>query len=162
MALRDDLLPVADLGSQLARDFGLSRYAVSVRVRTWNGDIGDVAAGFTDSTMPIDPPPSVNVMSPLQAQIAGIMMAAGTVEDLYWKLEDITPQYLDAHGSIIGGFTPAQLFPPVGPNQELEYILTGDDGVPFSCTVVEKEFDDPFEYNVILREKRRRTEQNAP
>lgn len=163
MTLRDTLLPIADLGNKLSAQFGLSRYAVSVRTRTWKGDIGDAVAGYTDVLLVMVPPPDVTVMSPFSQQLAGIMMAGGTVEDRYFKIDSLTPQYKDALGNVLGGFTPAQLDPPaLDVKTEINYLLTGDDGITIECNVVLRDFTDPFGYQIIVREKRRRTEQNAP
>jgi hypothetical protein len=162
VSLRDDLLPVAALEQQLAAQFGLSRYAVAIRTRTWNVAIGD-PSGFSDSVITVTPSPAVSLLSPFAAQMAGIMMAGGTIEDRYWKLDKFTPQYTDPTTGAIAGYTPPQLAPMAANERtEITYLLTGDGGVTLECNLVAKDFTNPFEYSLTVREKRRRTEQNAP
>jgi hypothetical protein len=162
MALRDDLLPLMDLSSQLQQDFGLPRYAVTVRVRTWAGAFGDGGA-HTDADLPILPSCDVQLMKPFSAQMSAIMMAGGTIEDRYFKISGLTPRYTDPTTGTPGGYTPQELAPKTDNEKtEVVYLLTGDDGIALECTLVAKEFDDPFEYVLTVREKRRRTDQNTP
>lgn len=161
MPLRDDLLSLMDLSSQLQADFGLPRYAVKIRVRTWAVAFGDGGA-HSDVDLDILPSCDVQLLKPFAMQMMGIMMAGGTVEDRYFKVNGLTPAYSNPNSGS-GGYTPQQLAPIASSERtEVVYLLTGDDGVPIECTLIQKEFDDPFEYTLTLREKRTRTDRNTP
>lgn len=63
MTLRDELQPVVDESRQLVADLGFRVYAVTVRVRTWDG--GEIGRGETDDADTVlSPPPKVASPSP--------------------------------------------------------------------------------------------------
>lgn len=153
MSLRDDLLPVVDLGNQLAQDFGLSRFAVTIRRRTWSGTrIGDGTP--TNQDLVMSPPPTVTFKSPFREQMTAIMASGGTIRDRYYEISDITPAYTNADGST-AGYTPEQLRLTVGPDLgtvECVVVLVGDDGMARECKQVIFEDGDPFAYSMIVQE----------
>ncbi len=155
MALRDSLLPVAELGSKLAQQFGLHRYTVTIHTRTWPTAVGGVGeTPVISPSVTISPTPKVAVLSPVAAQQMGIMMSGGTVEDRLFKITGITPAYVK--NGVPGGYTPAQIAPTTAnPLVDIAVILLGDDGIAMECSIVGREFDKPFGYTLIVREKHR-------
>lgn len=110
MTLRDDLIPVIDDARQLIDDFGLRRFTVVVRKRTWSG--GQLGLGTaTNVDLTLSPKPKVGDVpenlafgepgkyetgdrlvrkisaSYTRAQLDGGTLAAG--EELVWMLDDI-------------------------------------------------------------------------
>lgn len=146
MGFREDLLPVFNELRDLPNDFGLNRYAVKVRVRTYQSTIGDTDNPVVNDTA-IEPRPKVELQSPNANQMSGNMMSGGTVFDRYFKVSSITPKHS------AGGYTPQQLKPAISPNQDLCYVLTGDDGVDIECTLVEWDFSGAFGYKLTLQSR---------
>lgn len=158
MSVRDRILPALAKANAIIASLGLQRTAVTIRLRTWAGarvgDDGGQNPRYVDVLTPITPTPSVSMMSPYAMQMAGIMTSAGDVEDRYLKIGDITPQYTDPTTGLRLGYTPQQLKQLITPgtrNQEVAFILTGDDGVPRTATLVITDFTDPFEYTLTVR-----------
>lgn len=143
--IRDSLLPVVDALRQLPNSFGLRRYSVAIRSRTWSGNYpGELTPTDTDTV--INPPPRVRNVSPEEVASSG-----GTYEAGDYMIEAITPSYTSLTGTT-GGYTPAQLRirPGAGSNNDVAIILTGDEG-SFECELVKANFDRPFRYWLVAR-----------
>lgn len=140
--LRDDLLPVVDELRQLPTDFGVRRYAVTLRRRTWSG--GSPGRGTaTDADVVLTPRPRVR---PITTQ--EIASSGGTYREGDWVVTSITPSY----GT--GGYAPSALnLRPASAAEDVTVILTGDEGT-VECDVVELWFNRPFTYEVVVRERR--------
>jgi hypothetical protein len=97
MSVRDRILPVVDRARAKIAQLGLRRYRVIIRRRTWAGrTVGDTAgqnSGFTNTDLELAPTPKVELLSPAGAQLAGIIPSGGSIEDRYFKISGITPQY---------------------------------------------------------------------
>lgn len=153
MSLRDDLLPVADTLRGLPQQFGLRRFAVTLRRRVWPGD--EIGSGTpTNQDLVLLPSPRVRYLPPFARQMEAILAAGGKITDRYYRVDKITPYYLDSNGNP-GGYTPDQLRLRVGPdlpNVEPVAVLVGDDGIAFECTQVILEIDRAFGYSMILQQ----------
>lgn len=145
--LRDELLPVFDELRGLIEEFGLRRYTLTVRQRTWSG--GTAGAGTpTDVDTDILPSPKVRQLTP--DEVAG---SGGTYQNGDFKANRITPAYID--GITPGGFSPDDLKLTASSEAvEILYLLVGDDGTKV-CTLVGDSFDRAFGYSLILRQTRR-------
>lgn len=140
--LRDDLLPVIDELRQLPNEFGIRRYTVTLRTRTWSGGaVGRGTATAVDAVL--FPVPRVQVIT-----TAEIAASGGTYREGDFRVTAITPSY----GT--GGYSPTALnLRPSATNKDVTVILTGDEGT-IECGVVEFHFDRPFRYTMVVREKR--------
>jgi hypothetical protein len=158
MTVRDNVLSPLSKAWQKIADLGFQRTHVAIRVRTWAGtrvgDDGGQTPRYTDAVAQITSTPTVSPMSPYAAQMAGIMTSAGDVKDRYYKIDDIMPQFIDRVTGLPLGFTPQQLDQLAAPgvrNVEAVFVLTGDDGVPRTATLVTVDFTDPFAYSLVVR-----------
>lgn len=140
--IRDKLLPTVDKLRQLPNRFGIRRYTVTIRRRTWSG--GAPGRGVaTDADTVLFPVPRVRVMSTDEIAASG-----GTYREGDFVINAITPSY----GA--GGYTPAQLnLRPNGPAEDVTVILTGDEGT-VECDVVQLWFHRAFNYHVVVRARR--------
>lgn len=152
--LRDALLPVADLGGKLAQQFGLSRFTVTIRRRSWSG--GQVGEGTaTDSDIALTPPPRVRDITSRDATLTEAEYRALNSDVLVgqlYRIDQITPRYTNPDGSI-GGYTPEQL--RLSPNQSAYdglVVLVGDDGYMRECEQVLFSQNAPFAYSMIVKE----------
>lgn len=148
--LRDDILPVVDEMRQIPDDLGLRRYSLTMRMRRWSG--GKPGLGSpTDTDLEILPRPKVRVMTTKE-----IAQSAGTYRMGDFKVEKITPNFIsdtERHG-----FKPSDLDVEADEDQEdVVAVLVGDEG-EIECTVVEYHFDLPFNYWMVLRERRQASE----
>ena len=142
MTLRDDLLGTVRDGRALVEELGLRRHAVTRRVVTWSGGqpgLGTQAA----SDLVIA---GARVSGPSGRDVA--LLSDPSRIDSVLTVTKITPAYAD------GGYTPAQLSPTLSSDQELVYVVTGDDGVDRLCRLETLRADRPFEYSLVLREYR--------
>jgi hypothetical protein len=162
MSVRDRILPVVDRARAKIAQLGLRRYRAIIRRRTWAGrTVGDTAGqnpGFTNTDVELTPTPKVELLSPVGAQMAGIIPSGGSIEDRYFKISGITPQYSTPTGARAGGYTPADLklaIPAGVQNQEVLVVLVGDDGKERPCTLVLQDFSKPFRYELTVRLKHR-------
>lgn len=143
MSLRDDLLPVVDSLRQLPNTLGVSRYAVTIRRRSWSGGAPGLG-NATDTDTVLTPSPNVRVLTSKEVADSG-----GTYREGDFRVFGITPAY---SGSTSGGYTPAQLDPrPNGPQEDVCYLLTGDDGIAREAQLVKLMTDKPFGYELVLR-----------
>lgn len=160
MALRDDLLPLVDLGNELAAEFGLSRFAVTVRRRVWSGSKpGDGTA--TNNDLALTPPPRVRdafTEKPLSPQELEYLSANGNViQGHLYRIDWIPPAYVKADGSQ-GGYSAEQL--RMWPNRDARHIeevvvLVGDDGLARECVQISVEQDEAFGYAMLVKEQDR-------
>lgn len=143
--LRDDLLPVFDDLRQLPDQFGLRRYSVVLRTRTWSG--GEPGIGSpVDTDTTVTPPPRVRVMSPKEIAASG-----GTYQDGDFMIEKITPRYTSP---TTGGWSPGLLHERPGASaDDVVIVLTGDEGT-IECTAVKFFFDRAFNYRIVARARR--------
>jgi hypothetical protein len=143
--LRDQLLPVVDLVRKLPAQFGLRRYTVTLRTRTWSGSYSGEGTP-TDVDVLLTPTPRVEVLSTKDVASSG-----GTYREGDFRVTAITPRYT---APTTGGYTPAQLnLRPTAQNKDVSVILTGDEGT-IECMVIEFRFVRPLRYTLIVREKR--------
>lgn len=143
MTLRDDLLPVVDDLRELPDEFGLRRYSVKIRRRAWSG-IKPGQGTPTDVDVEIQPRPKVREVTTQEIADSG-----GTWRQGDFKVDKVTPHYVD--GLVTGGYTPSQLnIRPSGINQDVCFILTGDEG-PFECQLIEIHFERSFTYWMVVR-----------
>jgi hypothetical protein len=149
VALRDDMLPVADALRGLFSEFGVARYAVKIRRTTWSGGKPGLGAPTHVDT----PIVTASGGNPLVEQLGvrEVAGSGGTYRDGDLRIRGITPRYT---APTTGGYTPAMLrIQPAGAAEEVLYVLTGDEGA-FDCTFVAGAFDDPVEYSVVVRRRR--------
>lgn len=140
--LRDQLLPVVDQLRALPQQFGIRRYTVTLRTRTWSGDRAGRGTP-TDADVVLSPVPRVRVVT-----TAEIAASGGTYREGDFRVSAITPNYAG------GGYSPTALqVRPTALNQDVTVLLTGDEGT-VECNVVEFHFDRPFTYSMVVREKR--------
>jgi len=158
MTVRDNVLPALNRARAIIERLGFRRTAVTIRRRTWAGTrVGDTAGqnpGYTDVNTVLTPTPKVALMSPFAAQMAGIMTSAGNNEDRYFEISGITPSFVDPTDGLTKGYTPAQLKQLVTAgalNQQIDFMLTGDDGVARPTTLVLQDFTKPFGYKLTVR-----------
>lgn len=145
MSLRDEILPDLDELRDLANEFGLRRYSLTLRTRTWSG--GQPGMGTpTDTDVVVDPPPKVRLLTTKEIADSG-----GTYQKGDFKVEKMTPRYTSPTA---GGFSPAMLqIAPGGSAQDVAWVLTGDEGA-IECTAIEFHFDKAFNYWMVLRARR--------
>lgn len=142
--VRDRVLAPINRARTIIARLGFQRYTVTVRTRTWAGGAPGLPVGSTPShsDLVITPSPRVRTLS--AKEIAG---SGGTYQEGDFIVTGITPQFTLQGG---GGYSPAQLRPTVSaPNQDVCYILTGDEG-PIECFLHEERVANPFEYTLIL------------
>lgn len=143
--LRDLLLPVVDQLRFLPNLFGLRRYSVTIRQRTWSGSSPGEGTSTNTDTL-INPPPKVRVLTPKEVAASG-----GTYREGDYLIEKITPQFspLISGGTTSGGFTPDQLnVRPVTNNQDVCLVMSDDQG-QFECEIVKVDFGRPFNYWLV-------------
>lgn len=159
MSIRDDLLPVVDQLRALPNEFGLRRYAVTIRRRVWSGAYpGDGTP--SDQDIVITPVPRVRnsfSSATLSPQAMQYILANGNViDDRYYKIDRITPAYVN--NGVPGGYTPKQLRTVASPdlkNVEEIVVLVGDDGLKRDCVQVSFEQDRSFGYTMLVHESDR-------
>lgn len=145
MTLRDDLLPVVDSLRDLPNQFGLRRYTVTLRSRTWPGGAPGLGTPVSVDTV-ITPPPKVRSLSPKEIADSG-----GAYLDGDFMVEKITPSYVSP---TTGGWSPAVLHQHPGSlAQDCLIVLMGDEGM-VECEPVKFWWDRPFNYRVVVRAKR--------
>lgn len=146
-SLRDALLPVIDQLRGLPSQFGLRRYTVKLRTRTWSGTyLGEGTPSDVD--VQLTPTPRVRVMSTEEVASSGGTYRAGD-----FMITAITPSYTSPSA---GGYAPLALNLRPSPgttNIDVTAILTGDEGT-IECQIVEFHFDSPFRYWIVVREVR--------
>jgi hypothetical protein len=144
MSIRSALLKVADKVRALPSrpSWDVWPTSLTIRVRTWEGGRIGTEGGTTDVDLVISPKPRVKDVS--QREIAG---SGGRYEAGDVRVGPITPQYAG------GGYTPAQLAPPVGSNGvEVLYVLSG--GISGEYGRVDLQTDHSLSYWLVLRRKR--------
>lgn len=154
--LRDALLPIFSQLRQLPVDFGLRRFTVTVRRRTWSGTfIGDGTA--TDQDIAITPMPRVRqVFSPgsmRPEQLQSLLANGNVIDDRYYKIDRITPAYTSNGTS--GGYSAQQLrliMPPDATLSEYLVVLVGDDGFKRECVQTTFAEDRAFGYSMLVHE----------
>lgn len=158
--LRDAFLPVVDALRGLPGQFGVRRYAVTLRRRIWSGTYaGDGTP--TNQDLVIAPLPRVrNQFSSanLSPQSLQYILANGSViDDRLYQITGITPQYTNADGTT-GGYRAQDIRMRPSPdvrNVEPVVILVGDDGYLRECVQVLFEQDRPFGYSMLVKESDR-------
>lgn len=141
MTLREDVLPIVEVGRQIIDDLGFRVFTTEILTRTWSG--GKVGAGTcSDSTEQILPNPKV------VEKDSGKKLLIGP----------ITPSYTIGSG---GGYTPERLRPPDANGVQVKWKITG----PFSSghasaigVVTDVDTSKPLRYMVTLTV----TEREAP
>lgn len=141
-SLRDQLLPVINQLRQLPSFFGLRRYTATIRTRTWSGTyLGE--GNPTDADVVLTPTPRVRPITTQEIAASG-----GTYRQGDWLVTSVTPAFTG------GGYAPSALnLRPSGSNQDVTFILTGDEGT-IECQIVEFWFNRPFTYEMVVREAR--------
>jgi hypothetical protein len=165
MTLREGLLPLVDALRQIPSNFGLRRYAVTLRRRVWTGPA--IGQGTPqDQDLLLQPAPRVRDAFGLKpndgdwARLQYILQHGHTIADRLWLINRITPQYLDDLDLPKGGWTPAQLRmepPSDATNVECIVILVGDDGVKRECGQISLDLDRAFGYTMFVQETDRPT-----
>lgn len=158
MSVRDNVLPALNRARGIIANLGFRRTAVVIRRRVWagtrRGDKNGQTPGYADTLTTISPTPKVVLMPPFAAQQSGVMTSEGYSEDRYIKITSITPQFVDPKDGLTKGYTPTQLRQMVTPgvaNEQIDFMLTGDDGVQRPATLVAMDFSKPFGYELTLR-----------
>lgn len=156
--LRDSLLPVIDQLRGMPPTFGLRRFSVTIRRRTWSGSyVGDPAGSATDSDIVITPIPRVrqvfSAASLRYEQLQYIAANGNVIDDRYYTIDRITPSYVN--NGTPGGYSAQQLRLVADPdlhNVESIVVLVGDDGFKREC--VQKTFaeDRAFGYSMLVHE----------
>jgi hypothetical protein len=163
--LRDGLLPLVDGLRQIPGNFGLRRYAVTLRRRVWSGSA--IGQGTPqDQDLLLQPAPKVRDAFSVKpndgdwARLQYILQHGHTIADRMWVINRITPQFLDELGFPKGGWTPAQLRmepPPDAKNVECIVVIIGDDGVRRECGQISLDLDRAFGYTMFVQETDRPT-----
>lgn len=141
MSLREDVLPIVEVGRQIIDDLGFRVFTVEILTRTWSG--GKVGVGTcSDSTEQILPNPKV------VEKEGGKKLLIGP----------ITPDYTIGSG---GGYTAERLRPADVPGVQVKWKISG----PFSsghasviAVVTDIDTSKPLRYMVTLTV----TEREAP
>lgn len=124
----DDNLPTLNDGRQLLVDFGLRKYRVFVRVRTWSG--GEVRLGtYEDIDAEIVPRPKV------VEKMAGAELV----------VNGITPDF------VVGGYTLADLNPTQLPNAEVFYVVRNGEGTDVLYELTDVDSSGVFGIELRLR-----------
>jgi Big-like domain-containing protein len=156
--LRDSLLPVVDTLRALPNIFGVRRFAVTIRRRTWTGQVPGQGVA-TDYNIALIPPPRVRDqsasdrgMSPTEAELkaANSGVATGSV----YRIDRITPRYTTAAG-VTGGYLAEQI--RMWPDTDTGAIenlvsIVGDDGYLRECIQITFEQDRAFGYSMNVKE----------
>jgi hypothetical protein len=146
MPLREDLLPVVDMGRAIAGELGLRVYAsVTVRVRTWSGSVtGEGTKTDVDTLLLVGgQPPKVR-----QVSQKDIVRSGGLYEEGDLEIGPLTPQYAGG-GTSIASLDPAVATRPT----EVFYRIAG----PGSASggdwykKVSDSMDRPFRMMVTVR-----------
>lgn len=145
MTIRADELATVREGRELVASEGLRRHSVVRRLVTWTGGQIGYGTASPDDIEVI----GARVRGPSYQDVVGLDRESRL--DGVYTVSKITP----AHDG--GGYTPAQLLPELSEDQELVYLVTGDDGVERLCRAEALSLDRPFEYTLTLREYRETT-----
>lgn len=158
MGIRDDLLPVVDQLRALpgSSDFGLRRFAVTIRRRVWSGhQQGEGTA--TDHDIAILPLPRVRDVTARDMTLPEAEFKAlnsNVIAGEIYKIDKITPRFTNADGST-GGYLAEQLrlYPKrdTGLVENL-IVLVGDDGYLRECEQIYFAQDRAFGYSMLVKE----------
>ena len=156
--LRDSLLPVIDQLRGMPPTFGLRRFAVTIRRRTWNGTYtGDPNGSVTNEDIVINPIPRVRQVfsaSSLRGdQLQYILANGNVIDDRFYTIDRITPSYVN--NGTPGGYSAQQLRLVADPdlhNVESVVILVGDDGFKRECVQTTFAEDRAFGYSMLVKE----------
>jgi hypothetical protein len=144
MALRDNLLPVANTLRAKAEAFGVRRYSVTVRQRTWSGGRPGLGT-MTPTDLTLSPRPRVRAVSSREIAASGGTFTQGDL-----RIGPITP----SNGAGVG-YTAAQLAPDVSSaNGDVMYVLVGDDGTTVARLVDRPSVDRSLGWFVVVRPTR--------
>ena len=163
--LRDQLLGLANTLRGLPPAFGLRRFAVTVKRRTWGGQqqgegtATDYSIGITPAPRVEDLSDQIGKMTPTEMELAGI--GNGTVIGKLYKIDQITPYYSQAttvNGittQVSGGFKAEML--RLWPYRDQGYVenlvtLVGDDGLLRECVQITVNQSNPFNYSMLVKE----------
>lgn len=157
MSLRDSLLPVVSTLRALPQNFGLRRFAVTIRRRVWTGSkISEGTA--TDSDIILTPPPRVRDSFPIKSlsplEMEYVAANSNVVTGQMYKIDKITPRFTNADGST-GGYLAEQLrLWPIRDPRHMEnlVVLVGDDGYLRECQQMVFEQDRAFGYSMLVKE----------
>lgn len=138
--------------------FGLRRFSVTVRRRTWTSAYpGDPAAAPLDNDIVITPVPRVRqVFSSAQLrpeQLQYIIANGNVIDDRFFTIDRITPAYVS--NGTPGGYSAQQLRLVANPDAtNIEYlvILVGDDGFKRECVQTTFSEDRAFGYSMLVHE----------
>ena len=157
MSLRDDLLPVFDDVRATIQGLGLRRFSVILRRRIWDGQQAG-EGNVTVEDIVLTPLPRVRIPT-FSTDDAETLIRGSYDANRVYKIDRITPQYLNQNGSIAGGYTPDQLrmrVQPEIPNVDPVVILVGDDGQARECVQRMLLDDRAFGYGMIVQETDRK------
>lgn len=152
--LRDQLLPLVNTLRGLPVTFGIRRFAVTVRRRSWSGaQQGEGTA--TDFNIPLIPAPKVvditsRDMTMTEAEIRAANSNA-VVGNLY-RIEKITPRFTTP---TVGGYLAEQM--RLWPSKDTGAVenlvaLVGDDGLLRECVQISFEQNRAFGYSMTVKE----------
>lgn len=153
--LRDKLLPVVSALRVLPQNFGMRRFAVTVRRRTWSTLIAGEGTA-TNWDIQISPAPRVHDVTARDLTVIEAEMAAanraGIIGNMY-RITGITPQY--TKNGVTGGYLSEQirLWPNVDAGAVENLVsLVGDDGYLRECEQVTFDQSRPFGYGMLVKE----------
>lgn len=161
MSVRDTILPSINVGRSVIAGLGLRRFTVTLRRRIWSGQ-NPGQGNATNQDIVIAPLPRVRDLfaagnlSPQELEY--IAANSNVVRGRLYKVDRITPQFLDANGNVLGGYTAQQLrmWPaPDARHIEQVVVLVGDDGWASECVQMTFEQDRSFGYTMIVKEQDR-------
>jgi hypothetical protein len=135
--LRESFLGLVDGARELVDDYGLRTHGLTIRTRTWAGEIGRTS--YTDSDLVIDPRPKIREVKMSEIASSGGMLSSGDL-----VVTKITP----AFGGV--GYTGSQLRPPGADNVQHIYLVT-DGPAAGEYALHETSFTKNFEYGLVLR-----------
>lgn len=128
------MLPVADALRDLFSEFGVARYAVTVRRESWSG--GRVGKGTaTQADLQIvsagGGSPMVTALTDINGRVRDMLLSGGTVQVGDMVVTEITPSYANvgpvAHvGSGTGVVTPSRAIPAAGLTAPGSYSVAVD------------------------------------
>ena len=140
--LRASLLPVLNKARGIIDDLGFRTSDVVIRTRRWVGE-RSAEGDYTDDLLPLrNPRPRVRTLSTQEVAASGGKYELGDL-----RIDKLTPRFA---GPPAGGYTPAQLDPPVGEEGvEVRYVVTGAFAGEYA--IQSGNFDRALGYSIVIR-----------
>lgn len=140
--LRTSLLPVMQAARGIIDDLGFRTSDVVIRTRTWIGP-RSVDGAYNDEELALrNPRPRVRTLSTREIAASGGKYELGDL-----RIDKLTPHYA---GPPAGGYTPAQLDPPVSSDDvEVRYVVSGAFAGEYA--IESGNFDRALGYSIVIK-----------